>query len=122
MIEKKIDLREISRKILSRRIKSTYPSVLVDNKETIKQLLQSEEQFTPVEIYNAIDKKGQRLSYNKFKQFIKEELGISLMSDDEKRQRRIKFIIAAVKADPQIREAVRAAFKQTSAENQTDHE
>lgn len=116
-MENKNNLVRLKEKILSRRTKNTYPSVLVDNIETIKSLLESPEQFTPVEIYNAINKKGQRLSYEKFKQFIRKELGIVLMSDADKRRRRINFIIDSMKNDPEIYSAVQKAFTKSKKED-----
>ncbi|PLX70368.1 MAG: hypothetical protein C0602_06035 [Denitrovibrio sp.] len=108
MSEIKFD--EISSKIVGRRQKDTYPEILTANEQVLKDLLTSKEGFSPKEIYRAIDKKGCRLSYGKFKKYVKEELGYKFQDETDSIQRKAKLAISLMDSDPAVHKAVSETF------------
>lgn len=101
---------DISEKIAKTRQKDIYPEILTSNKEVIEKLLNSKEGFTPKEIYRAINKKGCRLSYGKFKKFIKEELGYKFQDETDSIQRKAQLAVKLMDSDPAIQKAVSETF------------
>jgi len=101
---------DISEKIAKTRQKDIYPEILTTNELVLKDLLTSKEGFTPIEIYRAIDKKGCRLSYGKFKKFVKEELGYKFQDETDIIQRKAQLAVKLMDSDPAIQKAVSETF------------
>ena len=110
----------ITGKIVGNRQKEIYPEILTTNKEVFEKLVNSEEGFTPMEIYRAIDKKGCRLSYGKFKKYVKEVLGYKFQDETDSIQRKAQLAVKLMDSDPAVHKAVSETFAARKSQQQKE--